>query len=497
MFTDELRRSVWDQIRQRDLQQFARLLPQTLVMRAAQQAGVNFGRGILNLSCLLWLALGCAMHTTHNFAGVLLLSLKLLRDVQDWSPQPAAVPRRERESGRGKRRSSQRRRRKSKHDPHGQHATALSEEAFVQARQRLPQSFWIALILLLGEAFEQQHPDLHRYRGFRLLALDGTCIALSRWRRLAEHFGTGGNSSKDRRCCPQARMVMLQFPFTRLPWRYQLSPLAQGERTVAAGLLQQLQSNDLVLMDRGFFSYGLFWQISRRQAYFAIRLMAGVKLQTIRRLGYKDRLVRWRPSDRQWKRAGLPPAIELRVIDYQVRGFRGGAIVTNVLSPNRVSRRQWIGLGRRPEVARRIAPRLYHRRWEIETTFRELKIHQRMQGQSLRGRTPEAIAYEIAGHVVLYLLVRWLMVEAAKQQGLNDVLRLSFVNALREISDLSAALLLATRGRVQLILLPLLLARITEHVVPDRPGRHYPRPGDSKSKNKGRGKYALPAKLSA
>ena len=38
-------------------------------------------------------------------------------------------------------------------------------------------------------------------------------------------------------------------------------------------------------MDRGFWSYGLFWQIQRRQAFFGIRLRRGVKLKTLRNAG--------------------------------------------------------------------------------------------------------------------------------------------------------------------------------------------------------------------
>ena len=95
-----------------------------------------------------------------------------------------------------------------------------------------------------------------------------------------------------------------------------------GERTAAARLLEHLSPNDLVLMDRGFWSYGLFWQLQNRGAFFAIRLYPGVKPKTIRQLGPNDRLVQWTPSDRRWKKQGLPESIELRVIDYQVRGFR-------------------------------------------------------------------------------------------------------------------------------------------------------------------------------
>jgi len=39
---------------------------------------------------------------------------------------------------------------------------------------------------------------------------------------------------------------------------------------------------------------------------------------------------------------------------------------------------------------------LYHRRWEIETTYFELKEVQGLE-RSLRGRTPETIQFEVAG----------------------------------------------------------------------------------------------------
>src|SRR5438270_108462 len=44
MFTDDERRTLWDEIRQRDLRQFRRFLPDALVRRAAAMAGVRARR---------------------------------------------------------------------------------------------------------------------------------------------------------------------------------------------------------------------------------------------------------------------------------------------------------------------------------------------------------------------------------------------------------------------------------------------------------------------
>jgi hypothetical protein len=114
--------------------------------------------------------------------------------------------------------------------------------------------------------------------------------------------------------------------------------------------------------------------------------------------------------------------------------------------------------------------------------------------RGLRSRTPEGIAFEVGGHVVLYLLVRWLMAEAAAEADL-DPLRLSYSGALGEVRGMSESLILASTGRAERVLLPRLRTRIRSHGVPLRPDRHYPRPNDTKTKNKGKGKKQVPSKL--
>lgn len=472
MFTDEHRGKVWEALGQRDLQAFGRLLGRQQLVEAAARAGMVIGRGPLSAVTLTWLGISSAWHTGKNFADVLRLTLKLLSDMPGWSQTPLG-----RQCAKPRKNGGKKGRKR--HDPHGGSLGAVSEEAFVQARQLLPMSFWINLVMVLGEQFESQHPQYVGWKDFRLLMLDGSQLALPRLKRLADHFGTSKNGKAGRR--PQARMVMLALAQARLPWRYELVSSKEHEQSVAHRLLAGLRCNDLVLMDRGFWSFALFWQIAQQQAYFAIRLRRRIPLKTLKRLGKHDRLVTWQPSKKSrrkglvsWKE--LPRQITLRVIEYQIPGFRRSAVVTNVLDPQRVSREEWTRLAHRDERGRILEAGLYHRRWEIETLFHELKVEQGMEG-SLRGRSPETIAYEVAGHVLLYLLTRWLMVEAAVEAGCAP-LRLSFTQAQRELEDLRPALLASTPQRIATVLLPRLLARIAQHKIPFRPGRHFPRIGD-------------------
>lgn len=336
MFTDEHRRSVWQKIRQQDLRAFAKLLTPQVLSEAARCAGVAMGRGPLGLANLAWLAVASALHAGRNFADVLLMTLKLLRDADALGRAPSTPPRRGRTS---------------KHDPRPQDPAALSEETFAQARGKAPAWYWMTLILIPGEKFRARHAALLNWRGHRLLALDGTTLRLNNWRALREHFGAAANGKQGR--TTQARLVMISFPLARMPWKYRLCPLSCSERTCAATLLKGLAEGDLVLMDRGFWSYGLFCQIARQRAFFAIRLFAKAKLKTVRRLGRGDRLVRYCPADRKWK--DLPRSMTLRVIRYQVSGFRATALVTNRLD-RRITPRRWVGLATRNHAGGRSLP---------------------------------------------------------------------------------------------------------------------------------------------
>jgi hypothetical protein len=479
---------VWDQLRRRDLKVFSRWLTPAAIAGAAGAAGVAPGKGPLNLATLAWLGLASALHTAKNFADVLALVLKLLRDAPAWDHSALADLER-----RGRRQAAAGRRRK--HDPRGQDPTAVSEEAFVQARQRVPWGFWLALVLRLADDFQAAHPARVHWKDFRLLALDGTTVALAHWQRLAEHFGTA-SAGKGRRRRAQARLVLLEFPQARLPWRYELAPLAESEKAVAARLLGGVRAGDLVLMDRGFWSYALFAAVAQQGGCFAIRRIAQAQLRRLRRLGRDDELVCYRPSHwrKAWAERGWPREMTLRLVRYQLRGFRPSGVVTNVLDPAAVSREEWVRLAAVDEAGRVVEPGLYHRRWEVETSFFELKVTQGLEG-GLRSRTPAGIQYEVAGHLLLYLLVRWLMVEAAEGAGLADPLRLSFKGALQELGDLRQALLQASAARARHVLVPRLLERIAQHRVPLRPGRHYPRPKDSQPKDKGKGRYQRASKL--
>jgi hypothetical protein len=226
----------------------------------------------------------------------------------------------------------------------------------------------------------------------------------------------------------------------------------------------------------------LFWQVQNQQAHFCVRLRRSLNLRAIKELsattGANDVLVEWTPKDSRgnWRREQLPRSMTLRLLTYHTKGFRPLRLLTNVLDVKDVPYEQFWGLSL-SEEGEVLFKGAYNLRWEIETTYLELKVQQGLEG-GLRSRTAEGIYYEVAGHVLYYQLVRWLMVEAACAAGVSP-LRLSFTAALEEINEQWTSAVVASRGWLEQTLRPRLLERVGSHQVQERPAprREEPRRG--------------------
>ncbi|MGC1216600.1 MAG: hypothetical protein WA883_03955, partial [Phormidesmis sp.] len=121
-----------------------------------------------------------------------------------------------------------------------------------------------------------------------------------------------------------------------------------------------------------------------------------------------------------WKHETL----NVRVIVYQIPGFRPTRLVTNLLDP-RIRAKDFVFH--------------YHKRWDIELCFDEIKTHQcaTLRGQMptlLRSKRPDLVEQELYAMMLLYNLIRELMFQAAASVD-KDPLVLSFKDCLQLIMD--------------------------------------------------------------
>lgn len=257
------------------------------------------------------------------------------------------------------------------------------------------------------------------YRDWRLVSVDGTCVDVADTTANDERFGRPGSGrGQGIGAFPQLRLVGLGECGTHAMIAVAHGPLADSERTLAAGLLAGLCEDMLCLADRGFYSYALWNQARGSGAQLLWRMKANARLPVQTRLADGSYLTAIRdPDDAQAE------PLSARVIEYEIddRDRRGGEqqryrLLTTILDPEHAP-------------AEELAP-LYAERWEFENALDELKVHQRGPRVVLRSKTPELVIQEIYGHLCVHYAIRWLMHTIALEQG-HDPDRLSFTRTLR------------------------------------------------------------------
>jgi IS4 transposase len=121
-------------------------------------------------------------------------------------------------------------------------------------------------------------------------------------------------------------------------------------------------------------------------------------------------------KDRRRKSNGIPA----RVIEYQLAGIPNPEPCYRLIT-------NWFDVQRAPAVE---LAALYHRRWTIEQTLDEFKVHLADRNVVLRSKRPELVEQEFYALLLAHAAIRRLMTQAAATtaQAAED---LSFIHAVR------------------------------------------------------------------
>lgn len=258
-----------------------------------------------------------------------------------------------------------------------------------------------------------------RYRAWRLVSLDGSCLDVADTERNCTAFGRP-EASRGESAFPQLRFVALVENGTHVLFGARLGSFAEGETTLAHGVLAALEPGMLCLADRQFFGHALWREAAGRGADLLWRVKRNVRLprETVAADGSYLSTVYPAEKDRRHGANG----VRVRVVEYRLTGVAGAEplyrLVTTILDPAKAPAADLAAL--------------YHERWEIETALDEPKTHLRGARVVLRGKTPELVRQEFWGLLLAHFAVRGLMHEAALRAG-EDPDRLSFLHAVRVV----------------------------------------------------------------
>jgi hypothetical protein len=291
-----------------------------------------------------------------------------------------------------------------------------------------------------------------RWRGLLVCAVDGTLVAVpdspANQAEFTRHRCNNGGAGY-----PSLRLLVLVSCGTRTVLDAVFGPTANGETSYAPSLVRSLREGMIVLLDRNFAVQALVEAVTGTGAHVLVRVKQHRRLPVLRRFPDGSYL------------SGLG-SVAVRVIDCEItvstsQGRRTGAyrLVTTLTDPYTHPAAELI--------------RLYHERWEIETSYLEIKSTL-LGGRVLRARTPVGVTQEVFALLVTYQVLRLAMADATGLSPATDPDRASFSIALNTARDLlvqaagvfddTAVDLVGTIGR-----------RVMAGLMPDRRIRTRPR----------------------
>ena len=282
------------------------------------------------------------------------------------------------------------------------------------------------------EPLRQLHDELVRpiavagtrgawWRAWRVVSLDGSTLDIADEQANALRFGRPG-ASRGQSAYPKLRFVSVVESGTHVLFGTQVAGYATGENTLAKAALEAgaLRPGMLCLADRGFFGFAMWQRALATEAQLLWRVKQNLRLPCEARLpdgSYLSRIYAT-DTDRRHQSGG----IVVRVIEYTLDGVAGAEPIYRLITSL---------LDHEAAPARELAA-LYQQRWEIETSFDELKSHLRGARIVLRSKTPELVLQEFYGLMMAHFAVRSLMHEAALKADI-DTDQLSFLHAVRVI----------------------------------------------------------------
>ena len=305
-------------------------------------------------------------------------------------------------------------------DPHVACRSAIS-----QARTRLGEAPLAALFArVVHPVATAATPGAH-YRRWRTVGVDGTTFDVADTAANARAFGRPAASQgvHGRSAFPQLRLAALVETGTHVIFGAALGRYATHELTLAPAVLAHLRPDMLCLADRAFPSFDLWQAAAATGAALLWRIRKDARRPVLER--YADGSYRSELRATYHTRADDRTPQPVRVIAYTLPKVRDAApvyrLITTILDPDAAPAAELAAL--------------YHERWEVESTFDELKTHLKGAQLVLRSRTPALVRQEVYGLLLAHYAVRGLLHEAAAtaSAGPRDPDTLSFLHAVRVV----------------------------------------------------------------
>lgn len=274
----------------------------------------------------------------------------------------------------------------------------LSAGAVTHARAKLKHTAFIELnneVVVPAIYGEQPLKEVQRWRGHRLLGIDGSMLRLPNHPELFEQFTpvliTAEPNIATKRY-PQARISVLYDLLNRVGLDGQLRPGSEGEVGLAIEQLDQAGSQDIIVTDRGYTGYPYLSAVVYMGLHFVSRCSTG-SFAAARELFRKNRggcSIRTKimalPDQRKHLlECGHKLELTVRFVSLRLPTGELEVLVTSLLDEQQYPTEEFL--------------QVYNWRWNEETFFFLLK--NRLDLENFSGQTAEAVRQDFHSTLLL------------------------------------------------------------------------------------------------
>jgi hypothetical protein len=373
----------------------------------------------------------------------------------------------------------------------------VTKQAFSKARKKLSPNVFI---LLNRKLVEEYYSDnlYSTWKGFRLIAVDGSDIQLPNKENVKMKFGCATNQHGSK--LAMAKISYAYDVLNHITLDSQIGYCKSSERDLAVNHIEAIQqlkhdkTNDLYIYDRGYPSLGLLFYLSNAKKDFLIRCSISscfAKVKQVLEQGKEDTIIRLyanEANDDQIKelKKRTPSLdrknayLDLRVIVVLLSTGEKEILITSLLDHKLYPKKEFKGL--------------YNLRWGVEENYKWHKVA--LELENFSGSTELAIEQEFFSLVFTANMASLLIEEAQgeiEEEHKGKSLKHTFkINKRTAISTLRNQLLkgILEPGTDMDELCNNLKADLKKSLCPVRPNRKFARP------KKGRQKYGCTTRKS-
>ncbi len=358
----------------------------------------------------------------------------------------------------------------------GLKAPSSATGAYCKAKKKISLSFLKNIFQHTSRVFLEKEDNDILWKNRSVKVVDGTGLSMPDTAQNQKVYPQNGQMKKG---CgfPQLNMVALFSLASGILLGYETGNKHDSELRLCKKLWKLLNKGDVVLGDRGFYSFGNTASLFQNKVDSVIRLSTrrSKKIRRIKILGDNDFLCRWNKpintsslwSAEEWD--SFPGSIIVRIVEVPVicKGFRTEkiTIMTTLLG--------------HLEFTPDDLAKLYFRRWSVELRLKEIKTTMGME--ILSSKSPRQIQKEIVMFAIAYNVIRGLIFDAAKHCK-TAIDRISFSGALQQLNQWLGLFINKSISGIRQILFNFYLS-IVQKTIPDRPGRSEPRAKKRRPKN--------------